>query len=1179
MRALKSVLISVLLTLMSITSTNIVYANDETQKMRISLSEPIFNYIENDIDASRLEHKFNRFPLLRANTFPTKYSLKDENAVTKVKYQNPYGSCWAFATIGSAESSYKKTTGTEIDLSELQLAWFAYNNYGVSDPLGLVKDDGGEYLYSRGEKFDMPLNYGGNLEIATNVLISGIGLADESVNESLKYPSSGEPIHVGGGYYAIDERSITSKPADVNCYIGNYRVTDINWYNMKDKNEIKQALMNKGALAISYHHDDAYLTDNSSDPYYVNGGYSYYCHKIAPENHAILLVGWDDDYDANNFIVNDANDQTKSLQTPPGNGAWLCKNSWSRFWGDEGYFYISYYDKSVDDIALGCEVEKITSDNNYDLYQYDGGYSGSTENVKGAYINVANIFKAQDNIYVDKVGLSTLDADTNYEIEIYVDCDSDNPRNGTLAYKQSGNITYAGYHVIDLNNPEFSRVEVLKDKYYSIVVKYSHQNSEKVMVPVDVDFTINSKVKLHNNVVDNDLSYIGVSTDSLIKQSYKNAKIKAYTKINTNGAQYNIEYYYQNINDDNYTLKDTKEKYSLDTDVSVSPDSLEGFVLNNGKSILSGTNDGDLVLKVYYDRNKYNLTFNLDGGYFESGTNYSGQLKYEAPIVKPNENPVKSSFFFAGWDKDIPTTMPAQNLEIKAKWENNQTNYYIIRHTELINNLNKYLTKDENIITRTANVGTNITIDPNDPSLEIEGYYLSLDVTESMGETSLTKTIERGTNFDSATKFDLYYNLKQYTLKLNKGTGIKSVTGSGKHYYGESVTIDAELEDGYEFVNWTGDKTSTEKSFEFDVEDWNNGELSLTANATPITYTITYVLNSGSASNPSSYTVVSNNITLNNPTRNGYTFIGWSEGDSDVLSASVTIEKGSFGNKTYTAHWLKNEINVGPIGFVENDEVFVDGKKYIVNSDKKITLDNANKKVLTNYVINNVESGDVHTQYATNFGVFFLERQGEQIVPVHKEAFDDIVTYAGTAIRLTGKKGIRIITSVPTAKKTTLTNGTGIDGYKLFEYGAIMCWANNDDNPTLIRQDNGTYKASSGVFAASYSLASNKNVVYKQENGLTKYATVLTEGTNPFSEDQCKNDFAMRSYMILRPKDANDSNEDVIIYGGTIYRSISYVATQNKNKFTVGSDTYEYIWNLINYGYPALFVQEHETVE
>jgi len=92
------------------------------------------------------------------------------------------------------------------------------------------------------------------------------------------------------------------------------------------------------------------------------------------------------------------------------------------------------------------------------------------------------------------------------------------------------------------------------------------------------------------------------------------------------------------------------------------------------------------------------------------------------------------------------------------------------------------------------------------------------------------------------------------------------------------------------------------------------------------TYTISYTLNGGSVTgNPTSYTIVSNAITLKNPTRTGYTFTGWTGSNGSTASTSVTIAKGSTGNKSYTANWRANSTSVDYI-------------RYTYNSSNKITV-------------------------------------------------------------------------------------------------------------------------------------------------------------------------------------------------------------------------------------------------
>ena len=84
--------------------------------------------------------------------------------------------------------------------------------------------------------------------------------------------------------------------------------------------------------------------------------------------------------------------------------------------------------------------------------------------------------------------------------------------------------------------------------------------------------------------------------------------------------------------------------------------------------------------------------------------------------------------------------------------------------------------------------------------------------------------------------------------------------------------------------------------------------MTITAQWRPEIYTITYDLNRGTAEgNPDTYTVETETFTLKNPTRPGYTFTGWSgTGLTGENNLTVTIEKGSTGNRTYTAHWRCN---------------------------------------------------------------------------------------------------------------------------------------------------------------------------------------------------------------------------------------------------------------------------------
>ncbi len=275
----------------------------------------------------------------------------------------------------------------------------------------------------------------------------------------------------------------------------------------------------------------------------------------------------------------------------------------------------------------------------------------------------------------------------------------------------------------------------------------------------------------------------------------------------------------------------------------------------------------------------------------------------------------------------------------------------------------------------------------------------------------------------------------------------------------------------------------------------------------------------------------------------------------------------SFGNLTIT-NVEKQDIvvNVKDLSLQEGSIVYVDGQSVTVDKDNNVVIDE-DSKVLITYQTKNSDSSDKHNQYPTGMSVYFIKHNSLGYYLTHNSNFDNILNYAGASIRVSGKKGIRIITSIATDKRDKLINNN-IDGYKVMEYGTLMCWASKlapNKEPTLGMQNVQKGRA--------YSRDGNLNAVYKQENGLTKYTNTLVGN---YSDEQCASDFAMRSYMIIRPTDASDDSRDIVLYGGTLYRSISYVALQNKNIFKPGTDGYEYIWSLIKAAYPDTYNAEYK---
>ena len=143
--------------------------------------------------------------------------------------------------------------------------------------------------------------------------------------------------------------------------------------------------------------------------------------------------------------------------------------------------------------------------------------------------------------------------------------------------------------------------------------------------------------------------------------------ITAEWSANTDTA-YVVEYYLQNIDDDDYTLSETVNKSgTTDTTASIMAKDIEHFTYNEALSTVSGNiaGDGSLVLKLYYTRNKYNVTFEANGGTLVSG-DVIREIKYGGTISIPTFT--RNGYGFAGWDKVVPTTMPGEDTVITATW-------------------------------------------------------------------------------------------------------------------------------------------------------------------------------------------------------------------------------------------------------------------------------------------------------------------------------------------------------------------------------------------------------------------------------------------------------------------------------------------------------------------------------
>ena len=216
-----------------------------------------------------------------------------KSVCTPIRDQGSYNTCWAFSAMGAMESFLAKDGKGLKDLSEQHLSWWSTKQYN-SNGIGWLQDG---------------LDSGGYSMIGAGYLASWQGAKLES---DLPYYTGGNQL-----------------PGNMDSVANSYNATGI-VYVSSDINSVKQAVYQYGAVSTSFN-SGGYYNDDLSAYYQPDETYLF-------SGHAITIVGWDDNYSRNNF---------DSSCRPSYDGAWLVKNSWGDDVGDDGYLWISYYDRYI----------------------------------------------------------------------------------------------------------------------------------------------------------------------------------------------------------------------------------------------------------------------------------------------------------------------------------------------------------------------------------------------------------------------------------------------------------------------------------------------------------------------------------------------------------------------------------------------------------------------------------------------------------------------------------------------------------------------------------------------------------------------------------------------------------------------------------------------------------------
>ena len=445
------------------------------------------------------------------SSYPAKYDPRNEVFIPTIKDQGQTNLCWDFSSISAMETLYGKVNNMRYDFSESNLA------YTVSN-----KSKNG---YSRG-----PLDAG-------NFIMSAA------------YMSRGEgPVLETDDPFAnlLNNKPVSNAPVTA-------RLTD--WDKIPyDINTVKGYITEYGSVVSCMHIS---LVEWSGKDFYKKSAF-YTSDTSAIGNHAIQIIGWDDNYAVSNFDV-----------APPYKGAWIIKNSWGEKFGDNGYYYISYADAPISETIYA--VTGVAPADKYDnFYMYDPYGEVSRVNFNTSSIWFANVFNAnRSGEKLSAVSFYNSHASASYEIYI--------SQSGNLNERTqiaSGTLKNAGYFTIDLATPI-----VIENPEFSIIVKFT--TSEIASAPLQR----NSAGWVENSVASNGISFIssrGVSwIDAFdrsavvcIRAHTTNAKDESaalsYHKVILNGIEVDLEAYFINgfnhfkLRDLAFILNGTNKQFSVD---------------------------------------------------------------------------------------------------------------------------------------------------------------------------------------------------------------------------------------------------------------------------------------------------------------------------------------------------------------------------------------------------------------------------------------------------------------------------------------------------------------------------------------------------------------------------------------------------------------------------------------
>lgn len=503
---------------------------ESTKKLKFSdiIRNPILFFADYDVSSSTLD---------------SRYSLKDYYNID-VKDQKQMECCWSIAILNSMELNLQITKGQIQNFSERHM------DYATSEDFF----DG-----INSNAFKRSVKVGGTSLIGLAYLTNGQGAVLE---EDMPFENNSDPISL-----SEIEKEVNTYVTDYNILPSIYKMYNEDgspiYYNSSGKiyteeevevlrNDIKEHIVAYGGI-VAYTAASEYDCYNSSEFITSN---SYYCNDIySTFNHAVTIVGWDDEYSKENFT---------GKSKPTKDGAYIVLNSYSEDVFDNGYIYISYDDVWIESALYGVSG---TSEIDYDnLYQHDN-YGGALPITLYDYQNNIPDTIYYSTIYSRNVSkdelLDAVSVNSNQycAFEVYVNPNGINLNINDLVKVSETEVLSPGYHKIN-----FDPISLTGNEFAVVIKEKAVDGEAFLMIEPQIDGTFyeyvnatsgDSKISLNGEDWQN-LSDIGIlySEGLSIDLTRSDVCIKAFTKIAENDEpEWSISSEKYEITEDKYITK------------------------------------------------------------------------------------------------------------------------------------------------------------------------------------------------------------------------------------------------------------------------------------------------------------------------------------------------------------------------------------------------------------------------------------------------------------------------------------------------------------------------------------------------------------------------------------------------------------------------------------------------